>query len=38
MPVTQPGDADLFIKDIKESEEKILKNPKKENHRRHKYP
>jgi hypothetical protein len=29
MPVTQPGVADQFIKDVKESAEKILKNPKK---------
>jgi phage baseplate assembly protein W len=38
MPVTQPGVADQFIKDVKESAEKILKNPQKENHRRRKYP
>ena len=29
MPVTQPGVADQFIKDVKESTEKILKNPQK---------
>jgi hypothetical protein len=29
MPVTQPGVADQFIKDVKESAEKILKNPQK---------
>jgi hypothetical protein len=29
MPVTQPGVADQFIKDVKESVEKILKNPLK---------
>ncbi len=30
MPVTQPGVADQFIKDVKESTAKILKNPKTE--------
>jgi hypothetical protein len=29
MPVTQPGVADQFIKAVKESAEKILKNPQK---------
>jgi hypothetical protein len=29
MLVTQPGVADQFIKDVKESAEKILKNPQK---------
>ncbi|XP_028414687.1 sphingosine-1-phosphate lyase 1-like isoform X2 [Dendronephthya gigantea] len=29
MPVTQPGVADEFIKDVKEAAEKILKSPKK---------
>jgi hypothetical protein len=29
MPVTRPGDADQFIKNVKESAEKILKNPQK---------
>jgi hypothetical protein len=29
MPVTEPGVADQFIKDVKESAEKILKSPQK---------
>ena len=28
MPVTKPGVADLFIKDVKEGTAKVLQNPK----------